>query len=283
MKTVKDTYKLSNGVEIPCLGFGTWQISDAEIAYTSTLEALKAGYRHIDTAAAYGNEKAVGKAIKDSGIPREEIFLTTKLRNPHHSYDLAIQALNDSLKKLGTDYVDLYLIHWPNPKAFRDTFYESNKETWRALEDLYKEGKAKAIGISNFMPHHIDATLEIATIKPMVNQIRLYPGFELSKTVEVCKKHGILLEAYSPLGTGKIFEAQELKEIAEKYNKSVAQLCIRYSLQKGYIPLPKSQTPSRIKENIDVYDFKISEEDMKKIESIPNYCGEGANPDKTDW
>ncbi len=272
-------YVLQNGTKIPKLGFGTWQLSDAETAYKSTLAALKAGYRHIDTAAIYGNEESIGQAIIDSGIPRNEIFLTTKLWNDSHSYNKALKEINNSLKKLKTDYVDLYLIHWPNPIQYRNNFEESIKETWKAMEEIYKIGKARAIGISNFKPHHIQVLLENSEIAPMVNQIRLYPGFEPKEMINSCKRHGMLIEAYSPLGTGKIFESEELKKIAQKYNKTIAQICIKYSLQKGYIPLPKSQNEERIKENFAVFDFELSEEDMQKISNIPNYCGNGSDPD----
>lgn len=283
MKTINDTYTLHNGVEIPCIGFGTWQIKDPKVAYESVLEALKAGYRHIDTAAIYGNEESVGKAIQDSGIPRNEIFLTTKLWNDSHTYKKAMEAIDVSLRKLKTDYVDLYLIHWPNPIMYRDNFEEAIKETWRAMEDIYKSGKAKAIGISNFMPHHIEKLLSIAKISPMVNQIRIYPGHETEEIVNKSKSHGMLVQAYSPLGSGKIFESEELKDIAKKYNKSIAQVCVRYLIQKGYNPLPKSQTKERIIENINIYDFNLNKEDINIIQEMPNYCGEPTDPDTASF
>ncbi|MCI6271621.1 MAG: aldo/keto reductase [Erysipelotrichaceae bacterium] len=281
MKT--NYYTLHNGLDIPKIGFGTWQIKDPKVAYESTLAALKAGYRHIDTAAIYGNEESIGQAIIDSNIPRNEIFITTKLWNNAHSYEKTLKEIDISLKKLKTDYVDLYLIHWPNPLEFRENFEESLSETWRAMEEIYKVGKARSIGISNFMPHHIEKLLDNSKIAPMVNQIRLYPGFELEDVINACKKHGMLIEAYSPLGTGQIFTSKELEDIAKKYNKSIAQVCIRYIIQKGYLPLPKSQTESRIIENINVFDFEISNEDMEKIKNIPNYCGDGVNPDTCNF
>ena len=281
MKT--NCYTLNNGLEIPKIGFGTWQIKDSKIAYESTLAALKAGYRHIDTAAIYGNEESIGQAIIDSNIPRSEIFITTKLWNNAHSYEKALKEIDISLKKLKTDYVDLYLIHWPNPLEFRENFEESLKETWKAMEEIYKVGKALAIGISNFHPHHIEKLLDNSQIAPMVNQIRLFPGFEVENIITSCKKHGMLIEAYSPLGTGQIFSSKELEDIAKKYNKSIAQICIKYIIQKGYLPLPKSQTESRIIENINIFDFEISNEDMEKIKNIPNYCGEGVNPDTCNF
>ena len=283
MNKLTNTYTLQNGLEIPCIGFGTYKLTDPDIAYRSVLDALNAGYTHIDAAAIYGNEESVGKAINDSGIARNEIFLTTKLWNDSHTYDKALKAIDASLKRLQTDYVDLYLVHWPNPKQYRDDYIGSITETWKAMEKIYKDGKAKAIGISNFRPHHIEQLLEIAEIAPMVNQLRLYPGYEMSETVKNSKSHGMLVQAHSPLGSGKIFESSELASIAEKYNKTIAQICIRYSLQKGYLPLPKSANTSRIKENIQVFDFVISNEDMEFIENIPNYCSEGSDPDNCDF
>lgn len=283
MKTINDTYKLQNGIEIPIIGFGTWKIENPKDAYNSVLEALKAGYRHIDTASIYNNEESVGRAINDSGIPRNEIFLTTKLWNDAHTYKKAMEAIDISLRKLKTDYVDLYLVHWPNPLMYRDTFEKSLDETWQAMEEIYKNGKAKAIGISNFRPHHIETLLKVANIAPMVNQIKLHPGNEPIETIQKSLSHGMIIQAYSPLGSGQIFDSKELQEIAKKYNKSVAQICIRYILQKGYNPLPKSQTKERIIENINVFDFNIDDEDMLKIQSIPNICKEATNPDLANY
>lgn len=280
---VNDTYKFYNNVEIPVIGFGTWQIKNPEIAYNSVKHALEAGYRHIDTASIYGNEESVGRAILDSNINRNEIFLTTKLWNDAHSYDKALKAIDVSLKKLKTDYVDLYLIHWPNPIEFRNNYEKSLIETWRAMEDIYKSGKAKAIGISNFKYNHIELLLDNCEIAPMVNQIRVYPGYEKKEFIESTLSHGMLVEAYSPLGTGSLIEVEEIKEIASKYNKSVAQLLIRYSLQKGYIPLPKSQTKERIIENINVFDFNIDENDMNYISKIKDYGTSYTDPDLIEF
>lgn len=276
-------YNMHNGINIPSIGFGTWQTPNGQVALDSVKEALKVGYRHIDTAAVYGNEESVGSAMKESNLPREEIFLTTKLWNSIRGYDNTIKAFHESLKKLQTDYLDLYLIHWPNPIDFRDNWKEANAESWRAFEDLYKEGKIRAIGVSNFMPRHIDALLETATIVPMVNQIRLCPGENQDETINYCNAKNILIEAYSPLGTGRVFENQELKELASKYNKSIAQICLRWSLQKGYLPLPKSVTSSRIKENFEVYDFEIDSKDMDVLSNIESCFGGPRNPDETTF
>ena len=263
--------QLRNDVVIPSVGFGTWQVNDGDEAYNSVLCALQNGYTHIDTAAAYGNEESVGKAIKDSGIARDKLFITTKLWNDVRGYEDTINAFNESLNKLGLDYIDLYLIHWPNPVKYRANYIEMNRESYRAMEDLYKQGKIRAIGVSNFLVHHLDELLETATIVPHVNQIRLFPGLRQDEVISYCKEKGIAIEAYSPFGTGKIFEVKELQELASKYNKSIAQICVRYSLDKGYIPLPKSVTPSRIKSNIEVFDFKLDKEDIKLLDNLPNY------------
>lgn len=281
--SLTDTYTLSNGVQIPQVGFGTWQTPDGEVATSSVLAALKAGYRHIDTAAVYKNEGSVGEAIRLSGIPREEIFVTTKLWNDKHSYEGALEAIDASLEKLGLDYVDLYLIHWPNPLEIRETWKEANAEAWRAMETMLESGKVRAIGVSNFMPHHLEALLETAKVKPMVNQIFLNPSDQQKETVAMNEKHGIITEAYSPLGTGKIFEVEALNEIAAIYNRSVAQVVLRWSLQKGFLPLPKSVTESRIIENAQLFDFELTQEDMDKIDALEGTAGTHVNADEAKF
>lgn len=270
----KHFYKLSNDVSIPVLGFGTWKAENGKEATSSVSQALQAGYRHIDTAMMYGNEESVGDAVKSSGIPREEIFITSKLDNIVRGYDETIKSVNESLKKFQTNYIDLYLIHWPNPIKFRDNWKEQNAESWRALEDLYREDKLKSIGISNFEPHHMDALFETAIIKPMVNQIRVCPGDEPMEIIKYCDDENILIEAYTPLGRGKLLNNEVLKDLSKKYNKSTAQLAIRWHLQKGYLPLPKSVTPERIKENFEVFDFEISSSDMDTMSKIES-CFDG--------
>ena len=278
-----NSYTLSNNVTIPELGFGTWQTPNGEVAVDSVKKALAAGYRHIDTAQGYKNEASVGQAIKESGIPREEIFLTTKLWNGNHSYDLVMSSFAESLEKLQTDYVDLFLIHWPNPVAFRENWQMANAESWRAFEELYQSGKIKAIGVSNFLPHHLEELKKTATIFPMVNQIFLAPGELQPEVVQYCQEHNILLEAYSPLGTGKIFDVPEMKELAEKYDKTIAQIALRWSLQHGFLPLPKSVTPSRIEENLAVFDFELSSDDIKTLDQLDGVVGKASNPDTTGF
>lgn len=277
-----DTYKMNNGLEIPVMGFGTWQ-SSVEEAKESTLWALDAGYRHIDTATAYKNEAGVGQAIRESGIPREEIFVATKLWNREHGYDKTKQAIENSLRELDTDYIDLYLIHWPNPIYSRDNWQDDNAGSWKAMEEAVEAGKLKSIGVSNFLPHHLEPLLEVANIKPVLNQIKLNPSVLQPEVVEFNNKHDIINEAYSPLGTGKIFEVEELQELADKYSKTIAQLVLRWSLQHGFLPLPKTVTKERVSENADVFDFEIEEADMKLIDGLKGRAGEATNPDMIEF
>lgn len=279
--SLTETYTLANGMTIPKVGFGTWQSKDGEEAYQAVKTALEVGYRHIDTAAVYGNEESVGRAIKDSGIAHEDLFITTKLWAVGTTED-ARAALDESLEKLGLDYVDLYLIHWPNPKAFRPNFAERNAAVWKAMEEGVRDKKVRAIGVSNFHPRHLEPLLEVAEIKPVVNQIMVNPSDQQEEVVAFNKAHDILTEAYSPLGTGKIFAVTELTDIADKYGKTVAQVVLRWSLHKGYLPLPKSVTASRIKENADIFDFDLSKEDITFIDSLHGKAGLARNPDEVD-
>ncbi len=283
MKSLTDCYKLQNGVQIPCVGFGTWQTPDGETAVSSVKTALELGYRHIDTAAGYGNEASVGIAVRESGIAREEIFVTSKLPNSDHGYKATMDSFGQTMEKLGMEYLDLYLIHWPNPLQFRDCWQEKNAGTWKAFEELYETGKIRSIGISNFMPHHIDALLETAKIIPMVNQLLLCPGETQNGVAEYCKARNILLEAYSPLGTGRILKMPEMQAFAQKYDKTIAQICLRWSLQMGYLPLPKSVTRSRIKENANIFDFELSAVDVKSIAELKWSEPLVKNPDTVPW
>ena len=279
----KAVYTLSNGVTIPVIGFGTWQVKNGDETYYSVMEALKAGYRHIDTAEAYGNEESVGRAIKDSGIPREELFITTKLWNSHGTYDETKKAFEQSLKRLGLTYVDLYLIHWANPIKHRANYEVRNAEVYRAMEDLYFEGKIRAIGVSNFMVRHLESLLKTARVTPMVNQLFINPSDQQAEVVSFGEEHIILTEAYSPLGTGKIFEVESLGKLAAKYQKSIGQVVLRWSLEHGYLPLPKSVTPSRIKENLAILDFTLEEEDILQLDKLHGAFGLTLNPDEADF
>ena len=282
MKSLKDTFHLNNGYEIPCVGFGTWQTPDGETAVMAVSEAIRAGYRHIDTAACYNNEVGVGQGIMASGIEREKLFVTSKVWNTERGYEKTIAAFEKTLADLGLDYLDLYLIHWPASASQYDNWEKINLETWRAMTELYKAGRIKSIGVSNFMSHHLEALMK-TEVPPMVNQIEYHPGLMQAETVDYCKKHNILVEAWSPLGTGRMLNNETLKSIAAKYGKSVAQLCIRWCLQNGVLPLPKSVTPSRITENTGVFDFEITAEDMRSINDMPYFGGSGLHPDEVNF
>ncbi|MSA02022.1 aldo/keto reductase [Lactonifactor sp. BIOML-A3] len=282
MKTLQDSFILKNGVKIPCVGFGTWQTPDGETAVMAVSEAIKTGYRHIDTAACYGNEVGVGQGIKASGIEREKLFVTSKVWNTERGYEKTIAAFEKTLSDLGLDYLDLYLIHWPASSSQYDNWEEINVETWRAMTELYKAGRIKAIGVSNFLPHHLEALMK-TEVPPMVNQIEFHPGQMQTETIQYCRENDILVEAWSPLGTGRMLNNETLKSIVDKYEKSVAQLCIRWCLQNNILPLPKSVTPARIKENTAVFDFAITEKDMDTINAMAYCGGSGLHPDQVDF
>ena len=265
---LKDTFTLKNGINVPKLGLGTWQIPDGEAAYNSTKWALESGYRHIDTAMAYGNEESVGRAIKDSGIARDEIFVTTKLPAQYKGYKIAHECFSKSLTKLGLDYIDLYLIHapWPWDNIGKDCT-EGNIDSWRAFEEIYESGKAKAIGISNFEPKHTEPILAMCKYVPMVNQIRFHIGDRQEEVVDYCNKHEILITAYSPLATGRILDDKSIADMAAKYKVTAAHLCIRYCIQKDMVVIPKSTKKDRIISNAKV-DFIIDDEDMRALDRL---------------
>ena len=251
--------KLANGVDIPSIGFGTYKLGEEQEVIDKVKLALNLGYRQIDTASFYGNEEGGGKGIAESGIDRKDIFLVTKLWNDDHGYEETINAFNKSIKKLGVDYLDLYLIHWPN---------KLNSETWRAFEDLYKEGKVRAIGVCNFKIGHLEELKKTAKIMPMVNQIEIHPCKTQKETIEYCNENNIQVVAWGPIMRGKILSLPLMLELSEKYNKSIAQITLRWHIQNGVIPIPKSSNEERIKANIDIFDFDISSEDIKKIDEL---------------
>ncbi|MFT8837446.1 aldo/keto reductase [Liquorilactobacillus satsumensis] len=284
MNSLIDTYTLNNGVKIPVVGFGTWQTPAGAVAKVAVKSALSSGYRHIDTAEMYGNEQSVGAAVKESGISRHSLFITSKLNNGAHDYQAATAAIEQSLKDLQLSTLDLFLIHWPNPKPFRTDNWEKRlQETWRALEDAYRAGKIRAIGVSNFRKRHFKILKETQTVVPMVNQIRICPGDLDTETISYCQQNQILLEAYSPLGTGEIFSDKTLQALAKKNKRTVAQICLRWSLQHHFLPLPKSIHEERIEENTKLFDFTLSEQDMTTIDQLDGIVGYAADPDTVNF
>ena len=277
----KNTLTLSNGVKIPQLGLGTWFIDDADAAQ-AVKTAAKLGYRHFDTAQAYGNECGVGEGVHTCGIPREELFVVSKVAAEHKTYEQAKQGIDETLKKMGLDYLDMMIIHSPQPwvkvNQCEDRYVEGNRAAWRALEDAYKEGKLRAIGVSNFQIGDLESLMEACKIKPMVNQILLHISNTPLELVEFCQKNGIVVEAYSPIAHGVILHQPEIEAMAKKYGVSVPQLCIRYTLQLGAVSLPKTANPAHMESNAQV-DFEIGAEDMeqlkhfKKIESYGESSG----------
>ncbi|RYG62503.1 aldo/keto reductase [bacterium] len=265
---------LNNGLAIPQVGLGVWQAAEGEEVETAVLSALQSGYRLLDTAAIYVNEVGVGKAMKDSGVARADIFLTTKLWNANHAYEDALRAFDESLSKLDCGYIDLYLIHWPLPMEGKFV------EAWKALETLYKDQRVRAIGVSNFKPHHLEELLKEAQVVPSVNQIELHPMLQQKETRAYCQEQGIAIESYSPLMRGKdALENSVTVELAQKHNKTPAQVILRWHVQSGFIVIPKSVTPQRIRENIDLFDFELSSDEMHSIEGLDAGKRLGADPD----
>lgn len=266
---------LANGVKMPIIGLGVFLSKEGEEVKSAVHWALEAGYRHIDTAAVYRNEQGVGEAVRSSEVDRKDVFITSKLWNSEQGYDSAFRAFDKSLQKLQTDYLDMYLIHWPVKGKY--------KESWKALEQLYNAGHVKAIGLSNFMVHHIQDILDIATVHPVLNQIEFHPRLQSPELIEFCRAHNIQVESWSPLMQGKIFALEELTNIARHYNKSVAQLVIRWNIQHGIVTIPKSVNQHRIYENFDVFDFEISPEHMKLIDALDQGQRVGPDPDDFDF
>ena len=264
-----DCFTLANGVQIPCIGYGTWQTPDGETAAACVKAALDAGYRHIDTAFAYGNETGVGEGLRRSGVARQDIFLTSKHWVTERGYEKTVKAVETSLRLLGTDYLDLYLVHWPCVAKLTPEWKEVNADTWRGFERMYKDGKLRAIGVSNFFPEHLEALMDMCEIRPMVNQLEFHPGYTQMDHIRWSQEHGMLAQAWSPLGSGAVLADTTLNAMAKKYGKSVAQLCVRFALQCDVLPLPKSTKPERIAANAEVFDFEISAEDMAALINLP--------------
>lgn len=272
------SFTLNDGNAIPAIGFGTYKATETE-AIASIKSAVNRGYRLFDTAAKYDNEEVVGAGIRKSGVSRKELFITTKVWREELGYNETKNAFDKSLMKLQLDYIDLYLIHWPANERNYTNWQKTNAEIWRAMEELQQQGKVKSIGVSNFFPVHLEALLEHARVKPAVNQIEFHPGYWQPVVTDYCNEHNILIEAWSPLARGRVFKNEYLQQLADKYKKSISQICLRWILQHNVIPIPKSTTEDRIAENIAVFDFSLTEEEMKQIDLLPEMGFSGELPD----
>jgi methylglyoxal/glyoxal reductase len=271
IKSLQDTTTLHNGVKMPWFGLGVFKVQDGTEVIESVKFAIKHGYKSIDTAAIYNNEEGVGQAIKESGVSRDELFITSKVWNSDQGYETTLQAFETSLTKLGLDYLDLYLIHWPGKNKY--------KETWRALEKLYRDGRVRAIGVSNFQIHHLQDLMSEAIIKPMVNQVEYHPNLTQTELHNFCKQENIQLEAWSPLKRGQLLEDSTIQEIAENHQKTIAQIILRWDLQNEVVTIPKSIREDRIIENADIFDFELSKVEMEKINGLNRNERSGSDPD----
>ncbi|MEH0156808.1 aldo/keto reductase [Limibacter armeniacum] len=272
---LRGTFTLHNGIEMPALGLGVFKAEDGEEVIQSVKWALEHGYRSIDTASIYQNEEGVGEGMRQSGVKREEIFLTSKVWNADQGYNSTLTAFDESLERLGTDYLDLYLVHWPVKGKFT--------ETWRAMESLYKDGRIRAIGVSNFLRHQLEEVMDNAQVIPMVNQIEFHPYLQSPRLVEFCEHHRIQLEAWAPLMQGAAFEVKELVALADKYKKTVPQIVLRWNLQRGIVTIPKSVKEERIISNAAIFDFELTEADMEQINLLDRGRRIGPDPDNFDF
>ena len=279
LTNIYDTFTLNNGVKVPCVAFGTYKAAEGDNVEILR-QAVACGYRYFDTASFYGTETFLGQAVKESGIPREEFFITSKMWKDEMGYEAAKEAFAKSLERLGMDYLDLYLIHWPQPSPGCEDWKTVDAETWRALEELYEEGKVRAIGLSNFLPHHIENLMKNCRVRPMVDQIEFHPGHTQETVLSYCRKHDILVQAWSPVGRGRVLADELITELAAKYGVSPAQVCLRYALQRGVVPLPKSSSEERMRQNRDLFSFEISGEDMYRIGAMPPVGWSGEHPER---
>ncbi|WP_283152094.1 aldo/keto reductase [Guptibacillus hwajinpoensis] len=269
------TTTLHNGIKMPTLGLGVWKMENNEEVKNAVTAAIDAGYKAIDTAAAYKNEEGVGAAIKQNGIAREELFITSKVWNDDQGYESTIKAFEETISKLGIETLDLYLIHWPVEGKY--------KETWRAMEQLYKDGRIRAIGVSNFHPNHLEDLMKDAEIKPMVNQVEFHPLLNQQELRDYCKQHSIQMEAWSPLAQGKLLDHEVVKGIAEQHGKSTAQVIIRWDLEHEVVTIPKSSNPERIKQNFDVFDFELTTDNIRALDELNQNERMGPDPDNFDF
>ncbi|MEM1339389.1 MAG: aldo/keto reductase [Bacteroidota bacterium] len=278
MKTITDlkgAFKLRNGVEMPYFGLGVYLSKDGQEVINAVKWALEAGYRHIDTASIYKNEEGVGAGLKQSGVPRDEIFVVSKVWNNNQGYEATLKAFDESLKRLDLEFLDLYLIHWPVAGKYKDT--------WKALEKMYDEGRVRAIGVSNFMQHHLEDVMQDCTVVPMVNQMEFHPFLVQQDLIDFCNKNTIQYGAWSPMMQGKIFGMEEFKVLSEKYGKSIAQIVLRWDLQKGVVTIPKSSKKERILANADIFDFELAEEDVQLLDAMHRGKRFGPDPDNFDF
>ena len=278
MNSIYDCYTLSNGVRIPCVGYGTYKAADGNGSAVIRM-ALEAGYRYFDTASFYQTETYVAQALRDSGVSRSEVFLASKMWKDEMGYAQTKAAFQRTLERLETDYLDLYLIHWPRPDAGYGDLKQLDMDTWRAMEELYEAGKIRAIGLSNFLPQHIENLLQNGKIAPMVNQIEFHPGHTQEATVRYCQAHGIQVQAWSPMGRTRVLKDPLVQELAQNHGVSAAQICLRYAVQRQIIPLPKASSMERMKQNQDLFSFELTQEEMFRLDTMPPTGWSGQHPD----
>ena len=278
-QSLDDKFELCNGVQVPCIGFGTWQIPNDTALESAVASAVQLGYRQFDTAQIYANAGAIGRAVHDSGLPRDSFFITSKVWGSSRTYDGVMTAFEETLGQLKTPYLDLFLIHWPAAQGEPMIWQSQNAGTWRALEDLYDQGRVRAIGVSNFLPHHLVPLLARARIRPMVNQLELHPGYPQFAAVNFCFKHGIAVQAWSPLGRGGLLRNPLLNEIAAKHGVSPAQIALRWCLQHGFLPIAKALDMQHQKQNLDVFGFALDASDMQRLDEMPQTAFSGLHPD----
>ena len=278
MNSIYDCYTLSNGVRIPCVGYGTYKAADGNGSAVIRM-ALEAGYRYFDTASFYQTETYVAQALRDSGVSRSEVFLASKMWKDEMGYAQTKAAFQRTLERLETDYLDLYLIHWPRPDAGYGDWKQLDMDTWRAMEELYEAGKIRAIGLSNFLPQHIENLLQNGKIAPMVNQIEFHPGHTQEATVRYCQAHGIQVQAWSPMGRTRVLKDPLVQELAQNHGVSAAQICLRYAVQRQIIPLPKASSIERMKQNQDLFSFELTQEEMFRLDTMPPTGWSGQHPD----
>lgn len=277
MKSIKDCFTLYNGVNIPCIGYGTYKAADGKSS-DIIATAAKAGYRFFDTASFYGTEVYLAEALKQANLARNEVFITSKVWKAEMGYKATLEAFERTLKNLNTDYLDLYLIHWPR-YSLDGEWKQICIDTWKAMEALYKEGRVRAIGLSNFLPHHMDVIFDNCNIKPMVNQLEVHPGYTQEAATRYCQEHNILIQAWSPLGRQRVLSEPLIIELADKYNVTPAQICLRFLLQRGINPIPKASSVERMLDNMNVFGFDISKEDIHRLNTLPQTGWSGEHPD----